>query len=45
MIPLLHPYIELVKGECHHKKRYSKYPKLALILDRDHDPETDDEDI
>ena len=32
MIPLVHPYIELVHGECHHKKRYSHYPKLGLVL-------------
>lgn len=32
MIPLVHPYIEIVNGECHHVKRYDKYPKLGLIL-------------
>lgn len=32
MIPLIHPYIEIVNGECHHRKRYDKYPKLGLIL-------------
>jgi multimeric flavodoxin WrbA len=32
MIPLLHPYLELVEGECHHRKRYDKYPLLGLIL-------------
>jgi multimeric flavodoxin WrbA len=32
-IPLIHPYITLVNGECHHKKRYSKYPTLGLIVD------------
>lgn len=30
-IPLVHPYIELVEGECHHIRRYDKYPKLGLI--------------
>ncbi len=33
MIPLVHPYIELVQGECHHKMRYDSYPKIGLILD------------
>jgi len=33
MIPLLHPYIELVDGECHHRRRYACYPKLALYAD------------
>lgn len=32
LIPLIHPYIEIVQGECHHKKRYKKYPKLGLVL-------------
>lgn len=32
LIPLVHPYIEIVNGECHHMKRYQKYPKLGLIL-------------
>lgn len=33
MIPLLHPYLEIVNQEVHHRKRYEKYPELALILD------------
>lgn len=32
MIPLLHPYIGIFNGECHHIKRYDQYPKLGLIL-------------
>ncbi len=32
LIPLIHPYVEIVNGECHHRKRYDKYPKLGLIL-------------
>jgi len=31
LIPLLHPYIEIVKGECHHAGRYSKYPLIGLV--------------
>jgi len=30
-IPLVHPYIELVDGECHHVKRYESYPEMGLI--------------
>jgi len=45
MIPLVHPYIEIVEKECHHRKRYDKYPPLGLILDRPMDNRTDDEDI
>lgn len=42
-IPLVHPYIELVNDECHHEKRYDKYPKIGLV----YAPEkfTDDEDL
>jgi hypothetical protein len=43
LIVLLHPYIEIVNGECHHRKRYEKYPNLGLILEKE--PDTDDEDI
>lgn len=32
-IPLVHPYIQIVNNECHHQKRYEKYPYLALIVD------------
>lgn len=32
MIPLLHPYIELVAGECHHRGRYARYPLLAAVV-------------
>ena len=43
LIPLLHPYIEFVQGECHHIKRYDWYPKIGLILDKN--PGTDKDDI
>lgn len=42
-IPLVHPYIELVNNECHHEKRYQKYPQLGLVYARE--KETDDEDL
>lgn len=32
MIPLIHPYIGIYENECHHEKRYDKYPELGLIL-------------
>lgn len=39
MIPLIHPYVQLIKKESHHRKRYDHYPTLGLILDpgKDHD--------
>jgi len=42
-IPLVHPYIELVNNECHHEKRYDRYPKIGLVYAREKD--TDDEDL
>ncbi len=42
-IPLIHPYIALVEGECHHRGRYDRYPGLGILLHRGAD--TDDEDI
>lgn len=32
-IPLVHPYLDIVQNECHHKKRYEKYPLMGLIVD------------
>ncbi len=43
MIPLVHPYIMLDHGECHHQARYRAYPKMGLLLDKETD--TDAEDI
>ena len=31
MIPLVHPYFVLERGELHHRPRYAAYPKLALL--------------
>lgn len=42
-IPLLHPYIEIDHGECHHRKRYAAYPALGLLLEKQDD--TDEEDV
>lgn len=32
LIPLVHPYIELVDKEAHHVRRYDTYPYWALFL-------------
>jgi len=37
MVGLLHPYITLINGECHHRKRYPKYPNFGLLLKKEHD--------
>lgn len=31
MIPLISPYFIKVKGEIHHRKRYSKYPSILAV--------------
>ena len=42
-IPLIHPYMEVAYGEAHHLRRYSRYPRLGLLLERE--VSTDDDDI
>jgi multimeric flavodoxin WrbA len=32
-VPLAHPYIELVDGECHHRHRYAHNADLGLIVE------------
>jgi len=43
LIPLVHPYLAVQGGEVHHRPRYSRYPKLALLLGAG--PDTDAGDI
>ena len=43
MIPLVHPYIEVEGGEMHHRARYERYPRFALLLAPG--PDTDAEDL
>jgi hypothetical protein len=43
LIVLLHPYIKLINGESHHRKRYDNYPSFGLLLKKEFD--TDEEDI
>ncbi len=43
LIPLVHPYIELVQNEAHHIRRYPSYPRLGLLVQKERD--TDEEDL
>jgi multimeric flavodoxin WrbA len=45
LIPLVHPYITVDKGEAHHRRRYAKtaYPTGGLLLEMT--PDSDEEDI
>jgi multimeric flavodoxin WrbA len=31
-LPLIHPYMEVAHGEAHHLRRYTRYPRLGLLL-------------
>lgn len=31
-IPMVHPYVEIYKGEQHHKQRYKKNPNFRVII-------------
>jgi multimeric flavodoxin WrbA len=42
-IPLVHPHLEEVDGEVHHKKRYDHYPIISFLLEKE--SFTDAEDI
>jgi multimeric flavodoxin WrbA len=42
IIPLLHPFFEIVDGECHHRRRYPKKIDMGLIVSPDkHDKDED----
>lgn len=42
-ICLVHPHLEEVDGEVHHKKRYDQYPDISFLLEKE--ASTDDEDL
>jgi multimeric flavodoxin WrbA len=42
LIPLVHPYSELVDGECHHISRYQHYPYWGLLLEEEDDGNEED---
>lgn len=43
LIPLIHPYTTIIDGEIHHRPRYSRFPRIALLLEPL--PDTDEEDL
>lgn len=43
LIVLIHPFMTIIQGEFHHRKRYEKYPNFGLLLAPEHD--SDEEDI
>lgn len=34
-LPLIHPYMEAAYGEAHHLKRYARYPRLGLLVEKE----------
>jgi len=42
MIPLLHPYVELVNGEIHHRRRYGHYPRHGVIVEKESDSDREE---
>lgn len=42
-LPLIHPYMEVVHNEAHHLKRYKRYPRLGLLVEKE--PDTDQVDL
>jgi multimeric flavodoxin WrbA len=45
MIPLIHPYFVIEGGEIHHRARYAKYPRLALLMGEGGDSDAEDCEI
>lgn len=33
-LPLIHPYMEVAYGEAHHLRRYRRYPRTGLLLEK-----------
>lgn len=45
LIPLLLPYIDLIHRECHHQKRYKKYPNMGVVYQMNDQTEQEDIEI
>lgn len=42
-LPLIHPYMVVDHGEAHHLKRYTRYPRVGLLLEKE--PTSDERDL
>jgi multimeric flavodoxin WrbA len=42
LIPLVHPYIRIYRGEQHHIQRYDKNPDIGLVLIKEKDTTSDE---
>jgi len=41
-LPLIHPYMVVDEGEAHHLKRYEKYPRVGLLVEKETDTSEND---
>jgi multimeric flavodoxin WrbA len=41
-VPLIHPYGDVDHSEAHHLKRYARYPRLGLLVEREADTDAED---
>lgn len=41
-LPLIHPYMEVDQGEAHHLKRYEKYPRFGMLVEKETDTASKD---
>ena len=41
-LPLIHPYVVVDQGEAHHLKRYARYPRVGLLVEKEADSDERD---
>ena len=41
-LPLIHPYMVVDQGEAHHLKRYERYPRVGLLVEKESDTSESD---
>ncbi len=41
-LPLIHPYMVVDQGEAHHLKRYERYPRVGLLVEKESDTSEND---
>ena len=42
-LPLIHPYMVVDQSEAHHRKRYARYPRVGLLIEKE--ARTDERDL
>jgi multimeric flavodoxin WrbA len=44
-LPLIHPYMVVDQNEAHHLKRYEKYPRVGMLVEKETDTSKEDLEI